>query len=371
MKQNNLTQQFTHPVSAVFGKRKKKRSKKAGLPPGTLVYVGDREKETVGIELISYDGDDFHQGKLDAEECASHVLSKGVSWFNIDGIHDVGMLQKIGDEFHLHPLTLEDIVNAEQRPKFEEYDDYLFIVLKMIRYDERTKQILPEQVSLILRNNVLLSFQEGIEGDVFESIRERLRNGRGKIRTLGADYVCYTLIDSVVDNYFSILESIGEDIEDLEEELLENPTPKTLHKIHHLKRELIFLRKSVWPLREVIGALQRDDSPFLSQTTNIFLRDVYDHTIQVIDTLETYRDMLSGMIDIYMSSISNKLNEVMKVLTIIATVFIPLTFIVGVYGMNFECMPELKWPFGYALVWGVMLLLAGGMFVYFRRKRWL
>jgi magnesium transporter len=261
-------------------------------------------------------------------------------------------------------------MNTGQRPKMEDFDDYLFIVLKMFHYDEKENETKTEQVSLILSTNYVISFQES-EGDVFDPIRERMRTDRGRIRKMGADYLAYTLIDAIVDNYFMVLEKIGEKIEDIEDELVKNPTPEVLQTIHRLKRELIFLRKSVWPLREVISRLERWESPLINKSIDIYLRDVYDHTIQVIDSLETFRDMLSGMLDIYLSSVSNRMNEVMKVLTIIATIFIPLTLIAGIYGMNFRYMPELDWVWGYPMVYVIMLAISAVMLMYFRRKKWL
>jgi magnesium transporter len=252
----------------------------------------------------------------------------------------------------------------------EDFDNYLFIVLKMLQYNDLENETRTEQVSIILGSNYVISFQED-EGDVFGLIRERIRANRGRTRKMGADYLAYSLIDAIVDNYFMVLEKIGEQIEDIEDELVKNPTPEVLHTIHSLKRELIFLRKSVWPLREVISRLERWESPLIDKSIDIYLRDVYDHTIQVIDALETFRDMLSGMLDIYLSSISNRMNEVMKVLTIIATIFIPLTLITGIYGMNFRYMPELDSPWGYPMVFLVMLAVSAVMLMYFRRKKWL
>jgi magnesium transporter len=293
-----------------------------------------------------------------------------VTWINVEGLHDVANIQKLGDCYGFHPLILEDILNTDQRPKIEDFDAYLYIVLKMLHNGEST-QTVAEQISLILGPNYVISFQEGIEGDVFNSIRERIRTGKGRIRSMGADYLAYSLIDAIVDNYFVIIEKMGERIEDLEDELVKDPVTRTLHEIHTLKREMIFLRKAVWPLREVINFLERGESSLIKGSTAIYLRDVYDHTIQVIDAIETSRDMLSGMLDIYLSSISNRMNEIMKFLTIIGTIFIPLTFIVGVYGMNFEHMPELKWRWGYFGLWGVMAGLAVFMLFYFRKKKWL
>ena len=354
-----------------MAKHVKKRSLKTGLPPGSLIYVGDHSGD-IEMECIEYDRERLVEHRVTAEQI---VAARGESpqriWINIEGIHNPSNLEKIGNAYGLHSLTMEDILNTDQRPKLEHYDSYLFLVLKMLRYDAASEEVIIEQVSLILGDGYVISLQEGIKGDVFDPVRERLRNPNARIRTLGSDFLCYSLIDAVVDNYFNILETIGEQVEDLEMRLLENPTAETLQAIHRLKRELIFLRKSVWPLREVIAALLRHESSLVAEATVPFLRDVYDHTIQVIDTVETYRDMLSGMIDIYMSSMSNRMNEVMKVLTIIATVFIPLTFVAGVYGMNFEFMPELHWRYGYLFAWMLMVSIGGGFLLYFRRKKWM
>jgi len=282
----------------------------------------------------------------------------------------VGIIEKIGKHFSIHPLILEDILHTGQRPKMEDFEDYIFLVVKMFYYDEKDDEIKMEQVSLLLGSNFVISFQER-EGDIFDPIRERIRNHKGRIRMMKADYLGYALLDTIVDNYFIILEKVGENIENMEEELVTRPTPETLQTIHNLKRELIVLRKSIWPLREVVNSLERGESPLINEATGVYLRDVYDHTIQVIDTIETFRDMVSGMLDIYLSSISNKMNEVMKVLTIIATIFIPLTFVAGIYGMNFEFMPELKWHWGYFAALLVMVAVAVIMVFYFRRKRWL
>ncbi len=349
----------------------KKRSKKSGLPPGTLVHVGEKKIEKVRISIIDYDETRFEEKDAKTvEECFPFKETPTVTWINIDGLHEVEIIEKIGKHFDIHPLILEDILNTRQRPKMEDFESYIFIVLRMIYYDEEKTEITSEQVSIILGSNFVISFQER-EGDVFNFVRERLRNSKGRIRKMGADYLAYALVDAIIDNYFIILEKIGEDIEDMEEELVTNPVPETLQTIHDLKREMIVLRKSVWPLREVISALERGESPLIQESTGIYFRDVYDHTIQVIDSIETFRDMVSGMLDIYLSSVSNKMNEVMKVLTIIATIFIPLTFIAGIYGMNFQFMPELGWRWGYPAVWLVMSAVLITMLVYFRRKRWL
>ncbi len=335
------------------------------------MYTGKRKADKVKITIIDYD--ETHLQEKEArtiEECFQFKDMPTVTWINIDGLHKIELIEKLGKHFNLHPLVLEDIVNTGQRPKMEDFVDYIFVNLKMLHYDEKENEAKAEQVSLILGSNFVLSFQES-EGDVFDIIRERIRSDKGRIRKMGADYLAYSLIDAIVDNYFIILEKIGEKIEENEDELVANPVPETLQTIHGLKRQMIFLRKSVWPLREVINRLERWESPLIQKSTDIYLRDVYDHTIQVIDAVETFRDTLSGMLDIYLSSVSNRMNEVMKVLTIIATIFIPLTLVTSLYGMNFKYMPELEWPLGYPLVLLAMLVVGVMMIIYFRRKRWL
>jgi magnesium transporter len=348
----------------------KRRSKKAGMSPGTLVHIGEKKAEKVRITYLDYNEQSFQEKQVaDIEECFPFKESQTITWINIDGIHDVDIIEKIGKHFDLHPLILEDILNTTQRPKFEDYDNHLFIVLKMLMPAGEKQLIQFEQVSIVVGHKFVLSFQESI-GDVFEPIRDRLRNSKGRIRKMDSDYLAYALLDAIVDGCFSVLETIGDTIESMEERLAKEPTEKILRQIHSLKREMIFLRKSIWPLRELISGLQRSESGLIAQSTDVFLRDVYDHTIQVIDTVESFRDIVSGMLDLYLSSISNKMNAVMKVLTIIATIFIPLTFVAGIYGMNFKYMPELEWRWGYAVVWLVMILIAGGMIMYFRKKKW-
>ncbi len=349
----------------------KKRSKKAGLPPGTLVHIGEKKAEKLKITVMDYDEEHFQEREIKAiEECFAFKDAPTVTWINIDGLHQIEILEKLGECYRFHPLVLEDILNTDQRPKMEDYGDYLYIVLRMLNYTDKNSEIETEQVSLILGPNFVFSFQEK-EGDVFDPIRERIRSGKGRIRKMGADYLAYALIDSIVDNYFTIMEKLGETIEFLEEKLVTQPIPETLQTIHELKRELIFLRKAVWPLREVISGLERGELVLVKETTRVYLRDLYDHTIQVIDTIETFRDMISGMLDIYLSSVSNRLNSVMKVLTIIATIFMPLTFIAGIYGMNFKHMPELEWRWGYPMVWLFVIAISVFMLIYFKKKRWL
>lgn len=349
----------------------KKTARTPGLAPGTLVHVGERKVEKTRIRAIEFDEQTINESEFETiDECLPPRERRTVTWINIDGLHDVGIMEEIGKHFGLHPLVMEDILHTDQRPKMEDFEDYIFIVAKMLSFEQERNELKAEQLSLILGENYVVTFQERI-GDVFEPVRERLRKGKGRIRRMPPDYLAYALIDAVVDYYFIVLEKIGERVESLEEELVTNPAPETLQAIHHLKRELIFLRKSVWPLRELISGLERGEAGLIQEKTTVYLRDVYDHTIQVIDTVESLRDMVSGMLDVYLSSLSNRMNEVMKVLTIIATIFIPMTFIAGIYGMNFEVMPELKWPWGYALVWCVILAIGMVMLCYFKKKKWL
>ena len=348
----------------------RRTSEKVGLPPGELVHVGERKTDATRIAVVDYDETHYEEREVaSGRECDVYLGKPTTTWVNVDGLHDVEAIAEIGSCFGAHPLVLEDIVNTAHRPKAEDLGDYLFVVVKMFDYDRAEDEILVEQVSLLLGGDHVVSFQER-QGDVFDPVRERLKNGRGRIRKEGPDYLAYTLIDAVVDNYFVVLEHLGEQIEGMEEELIERPTTETLEKLHRIKRHLILLRKSVWPLREVISLLQRGESPLIREGTLIYLRDLYDHTIQVIDTVETFRDMVSGMLDIYLSSISNRMNEVMKVLTVIATIFIPLTFIAGIYGMNFAYMPELQWHWSYPVLLAVIVVLGVSMLVVFRRKRW-
>lgn len=355
----------------------KKMSKKVAQSPGTLVHIGDDKTEEVKITLTTYNEKAFEEKEIEEVETAPPQKgTKQVTWINLDGVHDVAHIGEIGKIFGIHPLVQEDIVNTGHRPKMEISETHIFVVLKMLAYDRKKKEVTAEQVSFILGENYVLSFQER-EGDVFEPIRERIRKAKGRIRKMGADYLFYALIDAVVDNYFIVLERLGEQVEEVEGTLLKDPRPEVQQTIHYLKRELIFLRRSVWPLRELVNGLSRDESPLIGKHTTPFFRDVHDHTIQVIETMETFRDMVSGMQDLFLTSISNKMNEVMKVLTIIATIFIPLTFIAGIYGMNFNPevspfnMPELNARFGYIAAWVVMIATAAVMVIYFKRKKWL
>jgi len=344
--------------------------KEIGLAPGTLIHVGQQKVQRPTITFIDYSKDHLNtETDVSLDHCRELKNTPSVSWINLDGIHDVATLEAFGQAFDLHPLVLEDILNTSHRPKVEELEQSLLIILKMLFFDDQTNQIQAEQISLVLTENNVLSFQER-PGDVFEGVRDRLNRQSGRIRQRGPDYLTYALIDSIVDSYFHILEKIGDRLESLERELINQPTQDTLQQVYHFKGQLIFLRKAVWPLRELSNSLLQDEIVLIKESTMVYLRDLYDHSVQIIDTLEIFRDTASGLIDLYMSSVSHRMNEVMKVLTIMASLFIPLTFVAGIYGMNFELMPELKWRWGYAMVWGVMLSCAFGMLVYFKKKKW-
>jgi magnesium transporter len=349
-----------------------RRIGKKGLPPGTVTYIGRSQSAGVALEVIHADESGVRQNTLrSAEECAAYVDVPGLTWINVDGLHEPAWVTRLGELFHLHPLVLEDIVHTGQRPKLDELDGALFVVLKMLRYNEESRTIEDEQVSFVLKENLLLTFQEKGGGDVFGEVRKRLLSGAGKLAKNGPDYLMYALIDAIVDNYFVVLERMGEDIEEVEEALLESPSPQELETIHGLRREALFLRRFIWPLREVLARLEKGGSPLVKESINPYLRDLYDHTIQVMDTVETFRDMLSGMLDLYLSNVSLKLNETMKVLTMISTIFIPLSFLASLYGMNFKHMPELETTYGYYVVLGIMASTVMGMVLFFRRKGWL
>lgn len=346
-------------------------SRMAGLSPGSLVHIGEKKTETVTIHAFDYDEKHFTEKTVvDAAECKPFRDSPQVTWIEITGLHEPKVIETIGQVFGVHPLIQEDILNTEQRPKAEIFDDYIYIVLKVLRVDKDAEGVGMEQVSLIVGSNYVLSFQER-PCDVLDSVRERIRTGKGQVRKMGADYLAYRLLDAIVDNYFVVMEDLGERTEKVEDKVLVDGHEEILHEIYVLKREIILIRKAVWPLREVISVLQRGESSLIRKNTQVYLRDIYDHVVQAIDTVETFRDMMSGLMDIYLSSVSNRLNGIMKVLTMIATLFIPLTFIAGVYGMNFAWMPPKDDMWGYPAILAVMLTVAVGMLVFFRRKRWL
>jgi magnesium transporter len=345
-------------------------SEKRGQPPGTMIYTGLQKKEPLRISVIDYDASTFTEKEnASTEACVALKETGTVSWINVTGLNDADAVSRIGTEFGIHPLVLEDILHTTQRPKLEDMGDYLFLVVRMLYVEPGTNDIHSEQISFILTEHCLLSFQERA-GDVFDLIRDRLRQGHGRIRKMGADYLLYALMDAIVDNYFLILEKTGEQIETIEQALMENPNSLLLNELYAQKRELLYIRKAIWPLREAIGGLERGESKLLKPKTHAYWRDLYDHTVQVIDTVETFRDMLSGVQDLYLSSLGHKTNQVMQVLTIISTIFIPITFIAGIYGMNFEVIPELKWRYGYAGVWAIMIIMIISMLAYFRRKKW-
>jgi len=347
-----------------------KLTSRAGLPPGTLHVRGEPADLTVPVTILDYNAAGFSESPVtDISECILFRDTDTVTWINVDGLGNPKLIEELGKCFGIHPLILEDIFNTSQRPKMEDLDQYIYLNLKVLTYLDSHQSIKIEHISMVLGSNFLLSFQEDI-GDVFNPVRERIRKD-GRIRKAGPDYLAYSLIDCIVDNYFMVMEKLEEQVENLEEELVTNPTRESLQKINRLKKDMIFLRKSVWPLRELINNLERSESPVIKESTRIYLRDVYDHTVQVIDTLETFRDMVSGMIDIYLSGLSYKMNEIMKVLTLIATIFIPLTFVVGLYGMNFKHMPEIEWEYGYYSVLVVMVVMVVGMLAYYRKKKWI
>jgi len=344
--------------------------KPPGSAPGTLVHTGPRKVDTVHVHRISYGAD-----HLD-ERTSSHIEElfpdddgRTVHWINVDGLHDPSVLERIESRYGFHRLVLEDILSTHQRPKTEGYGPYFFVVLRMLAFDEETRSLSGEQVSMIVSDRLLLSFQER-PGDVFDPVRSRLRQAKGRIRAGGSDYLAYALIDAVVDSYFGVLERMGDEIDRLEIQAVEDASQQTLHEIHSLRREVLVLRRAVWPLRDALGPMYRGDMEQISEETRVFLRDVHDHAVHVIDTVESLREVLAAAMDLHLSSVSNRMNEVMKVLTIIATIFIPLSFFAGVYGMNFEYMPELSVPWAYPATLAAMAALALGMLGYFKRKGW-
>ena len=351
-----------------------KRYHKPGTAPGTLRAPEARVAGPVQVTVIDYGPEHFEEKRIARiEDVFPYRDSPTVTWINVEGLQDVGLIEKLGRHFGFHPLALEDVLNCGQRPKIEDYGSYHFLVMKSLY--RKTEELDPEQISFFLGGNYVITFQE-VPGDSFEAVRERIRHGKGQIRRLSSDYLVYALLDALVDEFFPVLEAYGEQVEALEDAVVQRPEPATLNEIHRIKRELLLLRRTAWPEREVINSLQREEAHLIRPETRVFLRDCYDHTIQVIDMIETYRDLASGLLEVYLSSLSNRLNEVMKVLTIISTIFIPLSFIAGVYGMNFNPlsspmnMPELNWHYGYPAALGLMAVIAGALVVYFRRKGW-
>ncbi|NLC69956.1 MAG: magnesium/cobalt transporter CorA [Desulfuromonadaceae bacterium] len=349
-----------------------KTTKTVGLAPGSLVHLGTRRQEKPVLDICHFSPVEFEKRQeASLDDCRAYRDRDGVIWINLEGIHDVSLVGDLGAMFEIHSLALEDILDTNHPPKLELFENNLLIILKMLTFNEEKLAIEKEQVSLVLGKNYVISFQEREPlGDVFDGVRGRLEMSGGQMRRRGADYLAYALFDSVVDSYFLILDRLGDRLAELEDELTNEPTREALSRIHHFRNELGTLRKAVWPLREIAANLLRNDFDLIQESIRPFLRDLHDHTIQVIDTIEIYRDSLANLLDLYLSSASHRMNEVMKVLTVIATIFIPLTFIVGVYGMNFHYMPELAWRWGYPLIWLVMVGCVVGMILFFRKKGW-
>ena len=346
-----------------------KRFSKPGTAPGTLTAPEVRRVESVSITVMDYDTESLEERSVaTVEEALAACRPSGVTWIDVVGLHDVEVVRQLGEHFRLHPLALEDVLSVGQRPKADEYENHYFIVMRL--FHVIADGLESEQLSLFLGDNYVITFQE-LPEDVFDGVRDRLRNARGRIRSMGADYLAYALIDSQVDHFFPVIEKLGERIEDLEDEVMTDPQRDTVEQIHAIRKDLLLLRRAAWPQREVLAAMERFESARIGKETRVFLRDAYDHAVQIMDMVETYRDLASGLLEIYLSSVSNRMNEVMKVLTVMATIFIPITFLAGVYGMNFKHMPELYWTWGYPAFWGVTVVTTLGLLWYFKRKDWL
>jgi len=359
----NLLKQLTPKI-------KRRTSSKIGLPPGSIVYLGEKRVEKVTIKVTEYDEANAETYEIKSvEEIDPFTDTPQVTWVSVCGLHETDFLKQIGEKFKVHPLVLEDILNPDTRPKIEVTDDYLFIVMKLVLFNPEQKILETEQVSFILGRSFLFSFSERTD-DIFNPVKERISSQLGKIRKRGSDYLLYALMDVVVDNYFLALEKTEERIELLDDEVINRPDQSQIQSIYNLRNLLLMMRKSIWPSREIVNQLIKDDSDLLDESIEPYLRDLYDHTIHITETIEQQREITNSLMEIYLSMMSNKMNEVMKVLTIIATIFIPLTFIVGIYGMNFSNMPEMEWPWAYLAVWGVMIAVVIGMIFYFRKKDW-
>lgn len=361
------------PVHAlrVMGRIVRRQTKDPGAAPGTLVHTGPQRVEQTGITVMEYGPDRLREWVAeDPGDIRSLREARGVSWINVEGLHETDLIQSVGDDFGIHPLVLEDVVHVGQRPKVEEYEDYLYVVLTMLDWDPGQRQVTEEQLSVVVGATYVLTFQERA-GDVLDPVRERIRGSSPQIRSRGADYLAYALIDAVVDRYFTVAERIGELCDELELAVMDDGGPEVRASLHHLKRELLLVRRAVSPVRELANALMRTESGLVEAETRVFLRDVHDHAIRLVESTDILRDMVSGLMDLHLSALGQRTNEVMKVLTVMATIFIPLTFIAGIYGMNFENMPELAWPWAYPVLLGVMLVMGGLMVVYFKRKDWI
>jgi len=351
--------------------RRLSQAAKVGLAPGALIHLGERKTEQAAISLLEYGEAELTEHQFNSlAESQAYQARLPVLWLNVHGLHEPEVMAEIGRRFKLHPLVLEDILNTNQRPKVDDYGDYLFIVARFFEVGGEKQQIGSDQVSLVLGPNFVLTFQERPSGR-FDPVRERLRQDRGQIRKLGADYLAYSLLDAIVDRYFTILENIGERTEELEDMMLEHPRPGALQLVHQLKRETLNLRRSIWPLREVINSLTRADERFFRPETRPYLRDVYDHTVHAIESLEANRDMIAGMLDIYLSAASNRVNQEVRALTVVAIIFMPATLISGIFGMNFKVMPPLVWPNGFLIALGLMATVATTLSFIFWRRRWL
>ena len=349
----------------------KDREVNKGLAPGSLVFIGNKKMENIRIRIIDFDKVTLTEQELeDIRLGAKYKTTDTVTWINIDGLHNPDVIDQLGKAFELHPLLLEDILNTGQRPKVEEFDNCLFLVMKMFHYDDEKEIIIGEQLSMIVGRTFLITFQERV-GDVFEPVRERIRKQKGRIRAAGIDYLAYALMDTIVDNYIYLISKLGEKIEDIEVGILADTSGKTLENINNYKRELSYIRKSIRPTRDFISRLPRMESEFIREDTKPFLNDLQDLITQASDAIDMYTEMLSDHLNIYNSNVSNKMNDVMKVLTIFAAIFIPLTFIAGIYGTNFEYLPELHFKYSYFIFWGFMITVAIGMLIFFRRKGWL
>lgn len=351
-------------------KRVKKR-KKTGLPPGSIVFTGDQKVEKAIIHYLQYDANNLEEKRLDTFNQIEKQtpLEHKVHWFDVRGLHDTALLELFGKTFSIHPLALEDVADIHQRPKYEEYLDGHFIVIQALALDQVSKEVKTEQVSIFFRKGLLISFQE-TESDLFDGIRKRLQNPNTRIRQKNSDYLCYTLMDNIVDHYYTLLDGIGDLTEEIEEQLITNPDYEIKKRIHHLKKEILLVKKSIGPFREAINQFSKSDSLFTDETSHIYARDLYDHVVQIMDMVETYRDVLHGLQDLYLSEISFKMNQVMQILTIITTIFVPLSFLAGLYGMNFVNMPELQSKNGYYVLLAVMFFIFLGSLFFFKRKKW-
>lgn len=355
----------------IFSLKRPRSNRALNLPPGTITYIGRKESAETKLEVIDYNEQNFeHFSSSSPEDAFKFEAENRITWINIDGLNNTHEIEKLGNYYGLHPLIMEDIANTNQRAKIEEYDDFLFFVVKML-YHNSEGMLVNEHLSIVLGKDYVLTFQEA-DGDVFGEIRNRLKISRGQIRKKGSDYLVFSLLDAVIDSYFSVIEVISDKVEMMEEQLFLSKSGNDLtFEIQELKREILRIRRAVFPLKEVLARLESSGSGLIGESTRKYMRDLHDHILQVSDNIDLYREMAWGLMDMYMTTISNRMNEVMKVLTIMASIFIPLTFIAGIYGMNFEYMPELQWKYSYFVLWGVMLIIFFFMIYYFKRKNWL